>query len=721
MNTGYWFFPDTVILSESRHSVFRYKRVSITEEHSTSLDFPVYVALEPDQIRFFFDGNEPGNNRHHHYCVLSLPLKRPEEVESNLASALREEIRVDPESYRHILPGDADQTQSYSYLHNTLPTNAYPVTHQLFQTKMGSWQQETLPIWVLLLDFLFDLRHSTVFQRYPAFNELLNTLEADPLLHALLKKCEYYYCQLRYQEDKTAWNNADNTFKPFKSKLLHASSNELQEAEKKWLHFILRDQDNHPPEFGEGWLYPSEQELRAVLFNDDIHKKHIFDRSIIKRVCNKWPPQNKKVFWRSEWIVDHMNLVSNGEEQIHPRQTREEVYRFFISRFGLFAAWRFFVLNLSWGWIFYVLLIALIVLEVWFGLNDELFGLFALPGAFFGLLIPFVAFVRVVARYAFKLARRILNWIEPGIIRDWKQAESYSFALALPNLTLGILGGWFALMPFAEEAWALNLSVSDTAVTIGFIGLMSFSLMVIFNTIKTLVPTLPGFISVIRSSSVLFAGISFSLCCGLGTMGLLGQSVFNDPLKFLPHERQADKLNDLNAMKDSIYSVIFMLEEMKDYLHSQPDSIQAAICETAIQDADNEVCSLYAKFLPQENHFCGGLAPAINKYWNDAKTSANPDSTLCLCIYTCKQTWDAAYDRQRKVYAHDLIRSLEEQESFWLCPNSLDCLHFPVRGNNHNHCIFFFPRLLLIYSAITFFIGFFIQVTIQRLGYNQPV
>ncbi len=204
-------------------------------------------------------------------------------------------------------------------------------------------------------------------------------------------------------------------------------------------------------------------------------------------------------------------------------------------------------------------------------------------------------------------------------------------------------------------------------------------------------------------------------------MGLLGQSVFNDPLKFLPHERQADKLNNLNVMKDSIYTVIFMLEEMKDYLHSQPDSIQAAICETAIQDADNEVCSLYAKFLPQENHFCGGLAPAINKYWNDAKTSANPDSTLCLCIYTCKQTWDAAYDRQRKAYAHDLIRSLEEQESFWLCPNSLDCLHFPVRGNNHNHCIFFFPRLLLIYSAITFFIGFFIQVTIQRLGYNQPV
>lgn len=92
----------------------------------------------------------------------------------------------------------------------------------------------------LLLDFMFDLRHSEVFQTCGHYDKMYSGLMADFFFSALMHKCDYYYYRglirdaINISTDKATDNLKELYF------------NKLFEAEREWVNDILNPiADNH--------------------------------------------------------------------------------------------------------------------------------------------------------------------------------------------------------------------------------------------------------------------------------------------------------------------------------------------------------------------------------------------------------------------------------------------------------------------------------------------
>ena len=202
----------------------------------------------------------------------------------------------------------------------------------------------------LLLDFMFDLKHSDVFQNNTNYQKMYSGLMSDFYFSALMHKCEYYYYRKitskaiedneRVDETISKKQNKERIEKGKKTiALLYA--NELIQAEDLWIQDIMNPQaekvfehkypgkHNLLREFIEyynfkqwpSWFAEPEEEMRRVCFT-------MKDKTGEKHICN------------SDTLVRYLNLQAKGEDasivkMIELRNDgREKISKWFLKQYA---------------------------------------------------------------------------------------------------------------------------------------------------------------------------------------------------------------------------------------------------------------------------------------------------------------------------------------------------------------------------------------------------
>ncbi len=212
----------------------------------------------------------------------------------------------------------------------------------------------------LLLDFMFDLKHSDVFQNSANYQKMYSGLMSDFYFSALIHKCEYYYYRAltNLAIDKGGENNKERV------KRLYAD--ELIKAEELWVKDIMSAEAENNFEYkytGKGkikrywleinnfqqwpsWFAEPEEEMRRVYFTmeDQYGKKHI---------CN------------SDVLVKYLELNAKDKDDaikkmVKTRDTNKEIIsRWFLMRYNFHA-----VLHLHFFKLFNTLIVTLLFIPM---------------------------------------------------------------------------------------------------------------------------------------------------------------------------------------------------------------------------------------------------------------------------------------------------------------------------------------------------------------------
>jgi hypothetical protein len=194
----------------------------------------------------------------------------------------------------------------------------------------------------LLLDFMFDLKHSDVFQNSACYQKMYSRLMSNFYFSALMHKCEYYYYRKLTREaiDEIENGSLDRkTKKQRKESIKVLYANELVKAEDLWVQDIMNPQAEKDFEhrypgkskirreiFGgysfqqwPSWFAEPEEEMRRVCFT-------MKEGSGIKHICN------------ADTLVEYLK-VNEDSDQISismlatRNSNRELISRWFLKRY----------------------------------------------------------------------------------------------------------------------------------------------------------------------------------------------------------------------------------------------------------------------------------------------------------------------------------------------------------------------------------------------------
>lgn len=156
----------------------------------------------------------------------------------------------------------------------------------------------------LLLDFMFDLKHSDVFQNSANYQKMYSGLMSDFYFSALMHKCEYYYHRKLIRETI----NQDGGFN--KKTVVALYAEELFRAEELWIKDVMSTEaeelffydarKNHKiwQEIKEkcifekypSWFADPEEEMRRICFTmhetENKQERHMCNMDILVRLLN---------------------------------------------------------------------------------------------------------------------------------------------------------------------------------------------------------------------------------------------------------------------------------------------------------------------------------------------------------------------------------------------------------------------------------------------------
>ncbi|MCB9266405.1 MAG: hypothetical protein H6558_15355 [Lewinellaceae bacterium] len=347
MQSGYHFFLDDISKEEKQEVIFSYTKVWLKDEHQlkeqgiTSTEaiptYPIYVTINQDAATFHFIGlvaSEGGNIKWiaQHFEILSLPLfpnlELKDDLSETLVKIIDEAVEVERDLYEcerereafsvskakkgllDALESNSNQPKNgqgffaqplFTYssleevvLFSTSEDRPSVEKSRLFDTtSLGQLSESDengkkafIPKRELLLDFLFDFTHSSVFDNSIHKVNVEVKLKECPLTDAVINKCEYYFARENYFLSAQIDNYNSLTGSRRDNSIRKSWSEKLESAEKDYVNTIISDGATEVFMNSGGWLFPVEQELKAVIFNDNPHTKHIIN-TIFKKIKNR--------------------------------------------------------------------------------------------------------------------------------------------------------------------------------------------------------------------------------------------------------------------------------------------------------------------------------------------------------------------------------------------------------------------------------------------------
>ncbi len=389
----------------------------------------------------------------------------------------------------------------------------------------------------LLLDFLFDLRHSDIFQLNPHYRQMLSGLMSDYYFASLLHKCEYYYQrELVNSITLPHTTNGENGPNGGNMRFVNLYCKDFFRAEDHWMHDIMdiRAEEAFKPngDGGQTWFEYPEKEMRAICFENDGGKKECgkntggekandvkrgVDALITVHNLRKRKNINQKEGSNKDWPQEVSNMVKTHDHN------REAASRWFLRRYDFKDVFR---LHLREGVkAQYAALAALVLVCLTFSIPAV-----AVEVPIVLTLVSFVCMLVVIAVNTSRRHEREGHFIA-------------SLHLVMPRLVAAIATAWFSLALCYELVIAVyRMPPFWVVVAIVLVVLAVFSL----YKINLFVPNAPVKSKFARMGLFLLLSYFISIVIGFIIMACVGEPFlmeFRDTLSKL--ERQSFNYEDL--------------------------------------------------------------------------------------------------------------------------------------------------------------------------------
>lgn len=378
----------------------------------------------------------------------------------------------------------------------------------------------------LLLDFMFDLKHSDVFQNSACYQKMYSGLMSDFYFSALMHKCEYYYYR-KLTRQAIAEIEKKNISEEVKNKrketisTLYAS--ELISAEDLWIRDIMNPQAERDFEYRypgkhnylreiiehysfrpwPSWFAEPEEEMRRVCFTmrEESGEKHICNAdTLIHYLGIKYTTKDKGL----------RKLLDTRDDD------REIISKWFLRQYDFQD-----VLHLHWFKFLNIIFIAIFAIPALYSLfsKEKLVSINSLyvfvweivAIAVLGILVTLINYSRSDTRESLKRKKKSLLWRERGkksgiLVARWKNVGIRVFC------SVCLLFAIILLLTYREEGGDLLKSISTNIiyVTIGCVAVLLLLLNKTFNIWRKLISGLHLFLPRLVASITL-AWITLSM------------------------------------------------------------------------------------------------------------------------------------------------------------------------------------------------------------------
>jgi len=706
MFSGYFFLYDLKASTDER-PLFRYKKV---ERHNTTVNawedvadtYPLYVTLEPERIVFninlderYAENNPADGYSLYHTRVLQLPVttwnSMTDEMSRRVVSIFAETsafTHYTNVKINHNFENIEDASDQSSHAQSTLdrvgaffsnpydllwdrtaPHHIHPNLDKLLVTRE------------LFLDFLFDFLHTDVFKQFKGYANLKTRLNEHFLWQSIVNKCNYYYWRDQFVQSETG----------NKAYLCHTAW-ELWKAEDLWLH-TLRNENAVTLYRSNGWVKNAHAELEYVLLNS---------KNFNPKINLNTAPQQS--FSRKKWLHYISKSAANNDKSFYPvtreeftelaRNTKDQTFQHLMSRFAISSCYKWVaneggnklyrlfnprLISIAIS-LFYILLLLLFICGdkslFWTQISHSKdfetplrhIMLDAMKAALTLLSVLGLADMIVIPIGMFIL----------GIFRHYCKKNHlplvYHPCIAMPNMTLAIMAGWLSYIPISNDAWSMNVQLNPSPLFFTWITAAFFTMAVTAFSIRNLTPELTPWQAIKKALVVFIKGFSLSIFCGVVIMHQLHRIPLSEPAKYLPDDLNT-ALQVPKPTSEPLTNFVFKPGEISFESTSPSDSV-------------------YIKPLPLPD----SIGPTdIVQYDSLVKAMLN-QKHLLACVKDCTR---------ERTTAWSFINHR--------CIPSIDTLNFGFLS------IFIFPKLLITYAAITFFLGFFIELAFQTRVFKGPV
>jgi hypothetical protein len=358
----------------------------------------------------------------------------------------------------------------------------------------------------LILDFLFDLEHTKVFQNCPYYEHLSIRLKENFFFSALANKADYYYnrkiIKAELESNSTSSSKQEFLYDQF-SKIEEIWAATIRNPKSDF--FFIIDQN-------DGWFNEPEKEMESIYNECEIHqntkKKRCVFLDYIQRF-NKPPKTQNRItlFQKIEYSDDNNGEKRERERRVQLRKNSRKNSKWFLQKFDFRNA----LFNHKVSTSIKIFLILFCILN-------------AVSVIFFPRLLITIPWIWVVLFLIISL----LWGINYYIIRKCKSATdygiintyySYGMFLFIPRLFAAIFAVWMTLT-FSEDLFRVffDIKLSPFWVLIPIILLFFF----VSSEINKSVPYIKLSERIKRTATLLYIAFFYSFSIGFCVTGIVG-------------------------------------------------------------------------------------------------------------------------------------------------------------------------------------------------------
>lgn len=284
MRSGYYFSLDTEAHKEGM-VIFRYHYGT----QDVAENSRIYMTFSNECVRFYLHRYDV--TKHFSGCILSLALSRDADIRNSLSLMLDsipgQKVEVMPmisgaaHEYAGVLEGLAKDSDS-----------KYPF------------------IQILLLDFMFEMEHGTVFRQASEYDAVYSALHDHYLFNAIVAKAEYFYSRNLFNAasaDQPASDDAIEFYAYIK-------------AERRWCEIIM-DHRSERIFHESGWFKEATEELNDLYSNRNGHKDCIDRNDDANKEFNEFLGETAKMainWYMSKYRPDGVMRIRFGHGYKRP-------------------------------------------------------------------------------------------------------------------------------------------------------------------------------------------------------------------------------------------------------------------------------------------------------------------------------------------------------------------------------------------------------------------
>lgn len=519
MNYGRFFVLDIEASDITQGiSVFNYRGVKYLknddkcENKADTPTYPIYISFTPQGVFFYVhfavknEKKEIPSVIHQNSLILSLPLSSNFDIRDHLTDCLND-------IFRTAFPVNTDNNYLYDIIDRHIKSSedlGKDITYsslEIFGINYQKPKTQNRPPIIgflrkLFLDFLYDLKHTSVFENASVYDQVYVGLHENFLFNAIANKAEYYY--QRKQQVKASvtgypWDRADR-------QLFYADY--FSQAEQKWIETITNPKADRSF-FESGWFSDVETEMNQLYLSGSTKYILPTPKGHCPRVI-----ESKKTKCCTEFVSDIVVRKGNSHNCLANAKSEKKIKNTLRSSAKLASNWYikkycFSGTTRIWYGNYYRWIKALIALFV-FSLCAMLLAPSFKEGIFQDQTIPPLCVI----------GGSLLLWLL-GLFnyKKWYIRDIGCINILMPRLLASIIAAWFTLAigedifkGFFDNKHQLWVSI----------GLLIILIIFVYYEIGKINPYIRISKRILRSSMLMLVAFSYAFIVGILVINFFG-------------------------------------------------------------------------------------------------------------------------------------------------------------------------------------------------------